>query len=186
MQDKARIQLREILSNPRTLKELGVELPQAPPPKPTASDSAPSMGKDESGMMLDILSLINGSIAGRLYKVPPEVTREAFAYDDFHRKKLAPPLERILNKWSPYVLKTYKDEVGFLMLFAGTLNVQVKTMHVLEAQRRSKNPGTAADNVTPISEARKSPEPRTQPEQPRETKTAANMLDSVGIPGIDF
>lgn len=185
MQEKARIQLREILQDPQTLKELGIELPQAPPTKPAATgDGAPSMGKDESGMLLDILSLINGSIAGRLYKVPPEVTREAFQYDDFHKRKLAPPLERILNKWSPYVLKTYKDEVGFLMLFCGTLNVQVKTMHVLEAQRRAKNPGT--ENVTPINEQRKT-EPRTTPQAPpKPDNKAANMLDSVGIPGVDF
>jgi len=146
MLPKTRTQLTELLNNKSVQKELGMSEAQS------KEISALGFGDDEANALLDVLSKIDSVAAAKIYGVPMEVTAQAFEFTPDHRKKINPPLTRVLNKWGPAILKTWKDEIGLSMIFLSVLNTQVSLMHILEAKRKKNLPATP-EKVTPITQA---------------------------------
>lgn len=157
LQDKTKIQLREIFSKSSELEKLGISAPVA------RELSEIGFGEDEANAILNFITTIDAPIASRMYQVPKDICVEAFTFDDFHRRKLNPPMIRLLNKWGPSVLKTWKDEVGFALIMFSTLSAQVTAMNFLHEKRKRELP----DNVTPITQNRAAaaaPPPSISPE----------------------
>lgn len=152
MLPRTKIQLTELLTNKTVQEKLGIS------PTEAKEVLLTGFGEDESNALLDLLSGINSVAASRIYQVPTEVTSVAFSFSADHRKKINPPLTRILNKWGPAVIKTWKDEIGLGIVFLSVLNAQVRLMHILEEQRKKKQPRP----VTPISKT----EPEQKPVEP--------------------
>jgi hypothetical protein len=152
---QTRERLTAILRNSKVQKELGVSQEEA------KSISEIGFGEDEANALLDMLGGIDSMAASAIYKIPPEVCTQAFTFTSDQRRKINPPLHRVLNKWGPAMLKTWKDEIGLAMVLFATMNAQVRVMHVLEEKRKKNQPTRAM--VTPIY----APEPK-----PPETEVA--------------
>jgi hypothetical protein len=141
-------------------------------------DEIPVFSKDETDAIFDTLTTVQSVAASKMYGIPSEITRKAMEYDEFHRRKLAPRMERLLNKWAPLVIKKWKDEIGFGIVFLAVVNSQVKTMHAMEDKRRKSLPKRGVTEIGKPAETPKQ-EPKTEPE----VKPAAEVdeLDSVGF-----
>jgi hypothetical protein len=171
MLPKTKAQLTDLLKSKSVQKELGITEQQA------KEISEIGFGEDEANALLDLLQAIDSMGAAKIFGVPMQVTSEAFAFTLDHRKKMNPPLTRLLNKWGPSILKTWKDEIGFSIIFLSVLNTQVQLMHILEAKRRRLAP--APKPVTPISQA---PGVPTMPEtKPEANAVAVDPLAEVGF-----
>ena len=86
-------------------------------------------------------------------------------------------MQRVMNKWAPALLKTWKDEIGLAVILVATINAQIRLMHMLEEQRKKTEP-VSREKVTPISTpAKQEPEKKLEPvaAQP------ADVLDEVGL-----
>lgn len=130
MLPKTKEQLADILRNPNVQKELGVS------PEEAKQIAEMGFGEDEANALLDLIGNINAVAAAKIYGIPGEVTSKAFTFTADHRKKINPPLTRVLNKWAPLMLKTWKDEIGLGIVLFAVLNAQVHVMHMLENQRQ--------------------------------------------------
>lgn len=164
LQDKTKIQLKEIFSRPSELRKLGLS------PKVSQEISEMGFGEDEANAILGFITTIDAPIAARMYNVPKEIAIKAFTFDDYQRSKLNPPMIRLMNKWGPSVLKTWKDEVGFALIMFSTLSAQVLAMNMLEEQRKAKLPANASPNVTPINREtlrQSAPVPQAPPPPPQ-------------------
>jgi hypothetical protein len=146
--------LTAILKNEKVQRELGITQEQA------KSISEMGFGEDEANALLDLLGGIDAMAASAVYKIPPDICSKAFTFSPDQRKKINPPLQRILNKWSPMILKTWKDEIGLAMVLLSTLNAQVRVMHMLDEQRKKNTPPKPQATVTSISASE--PKPETQ------------------------
>jgi hypothetical protein len=147
MQGKTKAQLIELLQNKSVQKELGFSADEA------KRIEEIGFGEDEANGLLDLVGGINSIAASRIYKIPREVTSPAFHFTPDHRKKINPGLTRILNKWGPAILKTWKDEIGLGIVMVSVLNSQIALMHIYEARRvRANTPQPVPSKVTPISE----------------------------------
>lgn len=174
--------LRSALKNPDAAKVLGFS-------KPEEVSGEIGFDNDDANAFLDLLSGVDSFAASKIYKIPKDVTDAAFKFQEYHRKKLNPPMIRLLNKWSPVILKTWKDEIGFGLVLVATLNAQVNVMHALEQKRRNSLP-QPKDNVTAISGAplERTPAPtpkadaanKTAPVQAPDKKPEIDMLEAVG------
>lgn len=138
-----------------------------------------TFGDDESYAILDLLHGFNSNAASRIYKIPHEVTSEAFQFSMDHRKKITPAMNKVLNKWGPLIIKKWKDEIGLGIVMFSVLNSQVRAMHFLENKRRKNLPQTVTlrNNVTPISEPQT---PQQKTEEKPETKSD-DILENVGF-----
>jgi hypothetical protein len=171
MQPKTKTQLTEVLQNKAVQKELGISQEQA------KQISEIGFGEDEANALLDLLGNIDSVAASKIYGIPGEITSQAFAFTPDHRKKINPPLARILNKWGPAMLKTWKDEIGLGIVFFSVLNSQVRIMHILEDKRKRNLPATSGPrSVTPISEPAAS-----KPEEKIEVAKSGDILEDAGI-----
>ncbi len=141
-------------------------------------EEIPVFGKDETDAIFDTLTTVQSVAASKMYGIPSEITRKAMEYDEFHRKKRAPRMERLLNKWAPLVVKNWKDEIGFGIVFLAVVNAQVKTMHAMNEKRKRILPQRGVTEISKPVEPPK-PEPKTEPE----TKPVeVDELDAIGFP----
>lgn len=168
MLPKTKAQLTELLKSKSVQKELGITEQEA------KEITEIGFGEDEANAFLDLLSSIDAMAASKIYGVPMEITSRAFAFTPDHRKKITPPMARVMNKWGPAFLKTYKDEIGLAVILFSTLNAQVRVMHMLEEQRRKNAP--APKPVTPITQAAPAPV------KAEEKSVAPDVLAEVGLP----
>ena len=145
LQDKTKIQLKEIFSRPSELRKLGLS------PQVSQTISEMGFGEDEANAILNFITTIDAPIASRMYNVPREICVKAFTFDDYQRSKLNPPMIRLMNKWGPSVLKTWKDEIGFALIMFSTLSAQVTAMNILNERHQRTLPANASPNVTPIN-----------------------------------
>ncbi len=162
LQDKTKIQLKEIFSRPSELRKLGLS------PQVSKQISELEFGEDEANAILNFITTIDAPIAARMYNVPKEICVKAFTFDEYQRSKLNPPMIRLMNKWGPSVFKTWKDEIGFALIMFSTLSAQVTAMNFLEEQRRRTLPANASPNVTPINQQTLRSQPSTTPVPPQE------------------
>jgi len=145
MLPKTKEQLAEILRSPNVQKELGIS------PEEAKQIADMSFGEDEANALLDMIGGINSVAASKLYGIPYEITSKAFSFTPDHRKKACPPIAKVINKWAPMFLKTWKDEIGAAIILFAILNSQVRVMHILEDQRKKNLPARSpAPPVTPI------------------------------------
>jgi len=148
MLPKTKSQLTEILRSKAVQKELGIS------PEEAREAIEAGFGEDEANALLDLLSGINSVAASKIYGVPGEITSVAFKFSEDHRKKINPPLSRVLNKWGPAILKTWKDEIGLGLVLLATLNAQIRLMHMLEDRRKKNLPAQPPAKVSSISEVK--------------------------------
>lgn len=174
MQDGTRDEFKEFVNRPDVRKNLGLETTEK-----TIEQLA--FGEDEANAFLDLLGGIDSFAAAKLYSIPAEITSQAFTFTPDHRKKLVPVYSRLMNKWAPMMLKTWKDEIGATILTIAVINSQVRVMHMLEDKRKKNLP--ASSRVTSISDA-----PTTGsipvPEKPIEespVEKSDDILENVGI-----
>jgi hypothetical protein len=145
-----------------------------------ATEQAQEFSEMEANALLDLLQGIEQPMASKIYGVPYEITRQAFVFTDDMRKRINPAMVKILNKWAPTILRNWKDELGFVLVFGSALNMQVQTMHHLESKRKKE----IAAPVTPIRPETPKPE-KTETKSPEsslrlEAKEGLN-LDTVGV-----
>jgi hypothetical protein len=148
MLPKTKEQLTELLKNKQVQEALGITPEEAKKPEELG------FGEDEANALLDFLSPIFSFSASRFYGVPMDITSQAFTFTPDHRKKVNPPLTRVLNKWGPSLIKQWKDEIGLAIILAAILNSQVRIMHMLEDKRKRETPRRPPAPVTPISETK--------------------------------
>jgi hypothetical protein len=127
-------QLRSILTDSSSQKKLGIE--------PAVAKEAHELGFDatEANALLDLLQIIKAAGAAKVFDVPHEITSRAFTDTELQRSKMVPPITKILNKWGPSLLKTWKDEIGAGIIFISVTNAQVQMMKHLDAQRKKSGP----------------------------------------------
>lgn len=164
MLPKTRAQLTDLLKSKSVQKELGISEQEA------KEITEIGFGEDEANAFLDLLSNIDAAAASKIYGVPMEITSQAFAFTPDHRKKINPPMVRVLNKWGPSILKTWKDEIGLTIVLLAVLNAQVRVMHMMEDRRRKNAP--APKPVTPITQT---------PPKVEEKEVASDPLAEVGL-----
>lgn len=126
-------QLKSIFSSETAQAKLGYK----PPTK-----EAFEIGFDatEANGILDLLEVVTSIGASKVFDVPHEITSKAFTYSSLHREKLVPPFAKLMNKWGPSLLKTWKDEIGAGIVFLSVTNAQVRVMRHLEAQHKKAQP----------------------------------------------
>ena len=146
MLPRTKAQLTDMLKSKSVQKELGLT------PDEVKEISEIGFGEDEANALLDVFQGITTVGASKIYGVPIEITSQAFTYTPDHRKKMNPPLTRLLNRWGPAALKAWKDEIGFSIIFLSVLNAQVQLMRILDAKRKRLAP-VAPRVPTPISPA---------------------------------
>jgi hypothetical protein len=136
--------------------------------------------EDEANGILDLLGGIDSVAASKIYGIPLEVTSEAFRFTTEHRKKINPPLIRLLNKWGPAVIKTWKDEIGLGIVIASVLNTQVQLMHILEARRKRTTPRAPVTQMPSPVEKAPAPAPVEAPKPAaREAEETDPLMESL-------
>ncbi len=183
MRGNTRARLLAILKTEEVQKELGFTPEQA---KEIANVG---FGEDEANALLDLLSGVDSIAASKIFGIPYEVTSQAYAFTPFHRGKINPPMIKVLNKWSPLILKTWKDEIGLAIVLVSTLNAQTRLMHILDEKRKRALPAQAPA-PSKITEMQKPEERKTEtPPAPApapaakapEPENPPDMLENVGF-----
>lgn len=172
MHARTKSQLSELLRNKEVQKELGLT------PEETRKIEEIGFGEDEANALLDVISSIDSVAASRIYKIPREITSQAFAFTPDHRKKINPTLTRVLNKWGPAVIKTWKDEIGLGIVLFSVLNSQVTLMHILENRRKR-----AESQAPPREKVTQMPAPSAPPAAPEEKPVAKeeSVTESIAL-----
>jgi len=129
MQNRTKEDLKDFVNRPESKKHLGLE-------REVAAIDIPVFDEDEANSLLDFLETVDGVAASKIYGVPREVTSVAFTFTPEHRKKLNPRIVRLLNKWGPMFLKTWKDEFGLGMVLISVLSAQARKMDFIMEQRK--------------------------------------------------
>jgi hypothetical protein len=174
--EKTRDSLKSALHNPDVRKELGIIQE-----KSEKISGELGFDDDDANGFLDLLQGIDSFAASKIYGLPKDLCDKAYEFKDYHRKKINPRMIGLLNKWSPVILKNWKDEIGFAIVLTSTINAQVRTMHQMAAHQKALNP--PPPNVTPISGAtleRAPAAPAKQPEKTPEKIPPPDMLEAVG------
>jgi hypothetical protein len=145
---KTKAQLESILKDKGVQKELGMtpELAKA------LTNAVEEFGEDEANALLDVLGGISAIAAGMIFKAPADICREAYSFKPEYRKKLTPSMTRLMNKWGPAVLKTWKDEIGFSLLMLSILKLQHDEMNRLVEKRKKESGPRAVPKPAPIKE----------------------------------
>lgn len=171
MLPKTKVQLTELLRSKSVQKELGISEQQA------QQIADVGFGEDEANALLDLLGNIDAVVASKIYDVPMEITSQAFAFTPDHRKKINPPLARVLNKWGPAILKTWKDEIGVAIILFAVLNTQVTAMRMMEEKRKRLQPVPAR---TPVATMPTPPVDAVAP-QDKSIAKPPDPLETIGI-----
>src|SRR5271170_5689474 len=146
---KTKSQLELILRDKSVQHELGIS------PEVANAIIDAEFGDDEANGILDFISM-GTKLGGQfVFKAPPDICQQAFTFTPDQRKKLSPSMIRLMNKWGPAILKTWKDEIGFSLLMLSALNVQVQTMHILVEKRKKESSGPRAVPKIPKEEVAK-------------------------------
>ncbi len=171
MLPKTKEQLKSLLLKKDVQKELGIDTE-----KKTGSSSL-EFGKLECNGLFDLLELIEPPLASKVFGVPLEITSQAFKFSELHREKGSEALIPLLNKWAPFILKTWKDEIGAAMVLFSITGAQVRRMYQLN--ETAKPP--AKKEPTPIKEI---PKPVAQKEpviDPEKKPIGKDVLEDVGF-----
>jgi hypothetical protein len=144
MHGKTVEELKAFVKRPEVRKNLEIESSVS-----KEGEKDDGFGTMEANALLDLLSVIEVPVASKLYGVPIEVAREAFVFKPEVREKINPSMIKLLNKWGPAIAKTWKDEVGFVLVMGTALNIQIQTMHALESKRKAK-PAENTSRIIPI------------------------------------
>lgn len=182
MRDGTREELRKFVTRPDVRKNLGLEKEES-----EKDQALPAFGQDEATAFFDGLGTVAGFSASLFYHVPREITSRAFTFTEEHRRKLSPVYIRLMNKWGPSVVKTWKDEIGAAFLTVAVVNSQIHLMKMYVEQERKKEPRTpvAPKPVQPIYQPEKNPNPPTAaPEEKIPEKKVAqseDILETVGF-----
>jgi hypothetical protein len=171
MQGKTVEDLKNFVRRPEVKKNLNLETAQ------TGGEKDEGFGTLEANALLDVLCGIEAPVASRLYGVPFDICHEAFQFAPEVRSKINPSMIRLLNKWAPLILKTWKDEVGFALVMGSAVNLQIQTMRLLEKKRKDKVDG-ATKTVIPIRSAESS-NPIPQPPPPVPQSSAPSHAPAV-------
>jgi len=108
-------------------------------------EEIPAFGEDEAQSILDVLQPFCVMGATKIYHCPNDIAQRAFTFTELHRRKLTPPMARVINKWAPFFLKQWKDEIGLGLIFFSVLSAQTRTLHTLMDERKKET-----TKVTPI------------------------------------
>lgn len=163
-------QLRSILNSSDAVERLGV--------KRETVKEAHELGFDatEANALLDLLEILKAAGASKIFDVPHEITSRAFKDTELQRSKMVPPITKVLNKWGPSLLKTWKDEIGAAIIFVSVTNAQTQMMRHLDAQRKKSQPQPVREmpnrNVSAGAETKA---PEKQPETPVENPVLESL-----------
>jgi hypothetical protein len=143
---KTKAQLESILRDKSVQKELGIT------PEVAIALAGAEFGQDEAQALLDVIGGMSALAAGMIFKAPADICRQAYTYTPDHVKKLSPSMVRLMNKWGPAILKTWKDEIGFSLLMLSIWKIQFDTMNLLVEKRKRETGPRATPRPTPIKE----------------------------------
>jgi len=124
-------------------------------PKPLpdfASDTAPSpqqetaFSTDESRALLGALGQLEAIVFSAVAKVPLQVTRKIFTFDDEETDLIAPPLAAVLSKYSSEWLKTHKEEAVLILVL---VSIHQKKFAMLASARHAKQQPQGATEARP-------------------------------------
>lgn len=130
----------------------------------------------EANALLDLLQIIKAAAASKMFEVPHEITSRAFTDTELQRSKQVKPITKLLNKWGPSLLKTWKDEIGAGIVFVSVTNAQVQMMKHLDAQRKKSQPQPVREipNRNVSAGAEKKPEEKKEPPEENPVLEALN------------
>lgn len=193
MQQKTREELKEFVGSETVRKGLGLVNVESQ----AAAISEVGFDEDEANALFDALGPINAFAASKMYGVKMEICLRAFTFTPEQRQKINPRTIRLMNKWGPSILKTWKEEIGAGIVMLAIINAQVRTMHLMvESEKRAgvrpvdnrpraSTPAPApapAPAASPMPTQRGFPEP--ERESPAKVETEApkpDMLDTIGF-----
>jgi hypothetical protein len=161
-------QLRAILSDKNCQKKLGIA-------EPVKEVHEQGFDDTEANGLLDLLQTIKAAGASKVFDVPYDITSQAFTDTELQRNKMVPPITKLLNKWGPSILKTWKDEIGAGIIFISVTNAQIKMMRHLEAAKKRTGP----QNVKEMPNRSVKAEPESKPEEKKEEPVENSMLDAL-------
>jgi hypothetical protein len=98
-----------------------------------------------TGTMFDVIGKIEAFGAAKLYKIPQEIADRAFSYSQAEKDKLAGPTAKVINKYAPLWLETYKDEIALAGLFVMITAMKFQMATMLAAQ--FQNTGAVSPNA---------------------------------------
>ena len=135
------------------------EKPEVKPPKKskkvveiqTPAEPPIVCGDDEANALLDLMQPICSTAASRIYGIDGKITSRAFQFTADHRKRINPPLVRVMNKWLPSMVKRWSDEIGLAIVLSSVVNAQVKVMHMMADAEKRAQVVSKEKEVTPIS-----------------------------------
>lgn len=186
MRETTKEKLRELYNNAEVLKAIGVVKK-----KESGGDGDLTIGSDEANALLDVIQMVKVPGATAIYKCSPAIAAQAFTDSELQRSKMTPHLAKVLNKWSPLILKTWKDEIGLAVVMLSVVNAQIRTMHILiDSQKAAPPPprvqpapmpSPSPKKVTPTPpEPEAPPKPETAPAK-KEVATGDVNLENVGF-----
>jgi|ERR1700761_2394975 len=170
-------QLRAIFESKDSHKKLGI----APPPD---TKEAYEVGFDatEANALLDLLQIVKAYGASKAFDVPVDITTKAFTDTELQRSKMVPPIAKLMNKWGPSLLKTWKDEIGAGIIFVAVTNAQVQVMRHLEAQRKANSPQPVTEirnrSVSAGKETKPAPAPKPEEKAPEPDNPVLDALNA--------
>jgi hypothetical protein len=154
MTDEDFEKLPPIDNSPEISSEKPPEKPKRGRPKKDnvieISTPTPDVNDDEANMVLDLLTPVCTTAAKRIYNVSDAVADAAFQFTPEHRRKINPPLVRVLNKWLPLLIRKYADEIGLGIVLFSVINAQVKVMRMLDATEKAQQRKTPPPPPTEI------------------------------------
>lgn len=100
-------------------------------------------GDDEANALLDLLQPICATAASKIYGIEKDICSRAFVFNGDQRRKINPPLIRVMNKWLPGLVKKYADEIGLGIVLFSTVNAQVRVAQMLDAQEKQRKAAAA-------------------------------------------
>lgn len=153
MRSSTKEQLKAILANPETAKVLGVDSP--------APAQVEVFDPEWTGALYDAIGKLEAFLAGKLYKISPDITERAFTYNDEEKKKLAGPTAKVINKYAVTWMVQFKDEIALAFLFVTITAVKLQMATILQNMR-----GASAPSFTPP-----------QPPEPKATDISAENLE---------
>ena len=110
------------------------------------------IGNDEAEALLDLIQPVTRFAAKKIYKISDTVAEQAFIFSPDHRRKINPPLIRVMNKWLPMLIKKFADELGLGIILFSVVNSQIKVMQMLDYQEKQRI-AEKEKVITPITQA---------------------------------
>lgn len=127
MKDGTRAQLRDVFTNPRTVREFGAAtVPGA---------AAPAFPPAVSQAIVNLLSGVEMLAISKITKAPADIIKRVVPYDENEVKMLTPPIDALLTKYGGTAFAKYGDEVALVLILSTLFTAKLAAVRQLMANQ---------------------------------------------------